>query len=258
MASAGIVGREHLDGPHGPFEPAGRVDPGRQAEADHAGREPRLVEAAGHFHQGPQPDRGRPEDARQAVPDEDAVLAVERDDVGDRRQGDQAERPDQEVAEVGRGLLAVAEALADLPGELERDPRAAEVAAGVGAAGQARMDDHVGRRELGADRVVVGDDQLDAQLARERGLGDRRDAAVDRDDQRVRLRLGQLAEGLGVDAVAFLDPVRDVVDDVAGTGQLQAGPEDARAADAVDVVVAVDDDRSGPRGSPGRSARRPR
>ena len=30
---------------------------------------------------------------------------------------------------------------------------------------------------------------------------------------------------------------------LAGTGQLQAGPEDARAADAVDVVIAVDDDR---------------
>ena len=54
---------------------------------------------------------------------------------------------------------------------------------------------------------------------------------------------GQPPEGLGVDAVAFLDPVRDVIEHVAGAGQLQAGPEDARAADAVDVVIAVDDDR---------------
>ena len=57
-------------------------------------------------------------------------------------------RSHQVIAEVRRRPFAVAEALADLPGQLERHPRAAEVAAGVPAAGQARMDDHVGLRQL--------------------------------------------------------------------------------------------------------------
>ena len=130
-ASAGIVGGQHLHGPHGPLQPAGRVDPGRQAEAHHAGGQPRLVQAAGDLHQGLEPDHRRRGDAVQPVTDDDPVLVDQRDDVGHRRHRDQAQGPDQEVAEMGRGLLAVAEALADLPGELEGDPRAAEVAARI-------------------------------------------------------------------------------------------------------------------------------
>ena len=118
---------------------------------------------------------------------------------------------------MGRRLLAVAEALADLPGQLERHRRAAEVAERVAAPRQPRVDDHVGLGQLGADRVVVGDDQLDAQLARQPGLGDGRDPAVDRDDQLGRRApSASLPQRLGVDAVALLDPVRDVIVDVLG------------------------------------------
>ena len=109
---------------------------------------------------------------------------AERHDVGHRGQRHQADRADQEVAEVGRGLLAVAEALADLPGELERHPRAAEVAAGVPAAVEPGMDDHVGLGQVVPDGVVVGHDELDAQLARQPRLVHGRDPAIDRDDQR--------------------------------------------------------------------------
>ena len=169
--------------------------------------------------------------------------SISGNDVRDRGHRHQAQGLNQEVAKMGRGLLAVAKALADLPGELERHSCAAEVAAGVGAAGQARMNQHVGRREIGPDRVVVGHDQLHAQLTRQRGLGHRRDAAIHRDHQRGLVSLGQPAQGLGVDPVAFLDPVRNVIVHVTGAGQFQTGPEHARAADAVDVIIAVDDDR---------------
>ena len=130
-----------------------------------------------------QPGRGLAGDPGQAVPDHHAILVRERHHVGDRRQRDQAHGPDQEVAEVGRGALAVAEALADLPGQLERDARPAQIAARIGAARQPRVDDHVRLRQARADRVVVGHDQLDAQLAGQLGLADRRDPAIDRDDQ---------------------------------------------------------------------------
>ena len=181
-------------------------------------------------------------DPGQAVPHHHPILVRERHHVGDRRQRDQSQGTDQEFAEVGRGPLAVAKALADLPGQLERDRRAAQIGAGLMAAGQAWVDDRVGLRQRPADRVVVGDDQLDAQLARQLGLAHRRDAAIDRDDQ-LGLVLGrQLAQGLGIDPVAFLDAMGDVVLDVGGPGQPQARPQDAGAAHAVDVVVAVNDD----------------
>ena len=57
------------------------------------------------------------------------------------------------------------------------------------------------------------------------------------------MSLRQLPKCLRIDAVAFLDPMRNVIKHMARTGQLQAGPEHAGAADAVDVVVTVDDDR---------------
>ena len=72
---------------------------------------------------------------------------------------------DQEVAQMRRGTLAVAEALADLPGQLEGDARPAEIAAGIGATRPSRVDDNGRLGKVGADRVVVGHDQLDAELA---------------------------------------------------------------------------------------------
>ena len=104
------------------------------------------------------------------------------------------------------------------------------------------MDQHVGRGQFRTDRVVIGHDQLEAQLARQPCLGHRRDAAIDGDNQRLRMLFGQPPQGLAVDPIAFLDPVRNVINHLACAGQLQAGPEDAGAADTVHVVIAVDDD----------------
>lgn len=55
-----------------------------------------------------------------------------------------AERMDQVIAQMRRRLLAVAEALANLPGQLEGDRRAAEIAEGIRASGQPGMDQNVG------------------------------------------------------------------------------------------------------------------
>ena len=188
------------------------------------------------------PALGPVADPRQAVPHHHAILIRKRNHVGDRRQGDQSQRTHQKVTQVRRGPLAVAKTLADLPGQLERHGRAAEIGAGGMAAGQARMDDRVGPRHRRADRVVIGDDQLDAQLTRQLGLAHRRDPAIDRDDQAGLVFDRQLAQGFGIDPVPFLDAVGDVVFNIAGAGQPKARPQDAGAAHAVDVVVAVNDD----------------
>ena len=126
------------------------------------------------------------------------------------------------------------------PGEFHGHARAAEAAEGIVAAGQSRMDDGGGLGQLRAGLVVVGDDQFDAQFAGEVRLVDAADAAIDGDEQ-FALVGGQRADGLGVQSVAFVDAMGDVVADV-GAEQFQAEPEDGGAGHAVDVVIAVDDD----------------
>jgi hypothetical protein len=88
--------------------------------------------------------------------------------------------------------------------------------------------------------VVVGDDQVHAAVAGDLGLLDGGDAAVDRDDQ-LRALVAQLGQRLGVQAVAFLDAVGDVELGVPAE-HADRVPQDAGGRDAVDVVVAVDDD----------------
>ena len=68
------------------------------------------------------------------------------------------------------------------------------------------------------------------------------DSAVDGDHKAGMFFGGEPSERIGIDAVTFFDAVRNVVADVRGAGDLEAFPEDAGAADAVDVVVAIDHD----------------
>ena len=88
--------------------------------------------------------------------------------------------------------------------------------------------------------VMVRDDQVHAELLRQVRRRDRGDPAID-GDQQPGARLGQGADRLAVQAVAFVDAVGDVVIDL-GPEQRQQLPEDGDAGDAVDVVVAVDGD----------------
>ena len=88
--------------------------------------------------------------------------------------------------------------------------------------------------------VMIGDDQVDAELARaQRRLG-AADAAVDRDDQRHAFGV-QPIDRRRLQAVAVAQPFGDEVDDVAAE-QLERAPQDDGGRDAVDVVVAVDGD----------------
>src|SRR2546425_12289499 len=87
--------------------------------------------------------------------------------------------------------------------------------------------------------VVVGDDEIDAELARERGLPHGGDAAVDGPDDARPVR-GELAERLAVETVPLLVAVRDVrADDRAELAERT--DDDRRAGDAVDVAVPLDD-----------------
>ena len=172
--------------------------------------------------------------------DEDAVLVLQRHHVGDQAQGRQHHAVQQEVPVARRDPVAAAGQLAQRPGHLEGHPRAGQAAEGIGGAGQARM--HPRRRlgQLLLHLVMIGDDQLQAEPARFLGLGQAGDAAIDRNHQRG-ARLGDLPQGLGVEAVTFLQAIGHVEIDTRPQ-QAQRLPEDGRARDAIGVVVAVDAD----------------
>jgi len=88
--------------------------------------------------------------------------------------------------------------------------------------------------------VVVGDDEIDAVGAEGLGFLDGGDSAVDGGDE-LGAGFGDGFEGVGVEAVAFFETFGDVVVDVAAE-EGDGVPEDGGCGDAVDVVVAVDDD----------------
>ena len=68
--------------------------------------------------------------------------------------------------------------------QLQRDADAGEVLVGIAAVVPLRVDHRQRRRQLGVRLVMVGDDQIDAELARAPRRVGAADAAVDRDDQR--------------------------------------------------------------------------
>ena len=75
----------------------------------------------------------------QAEPGDDAVLADERDDVGERADGGNLHE--------GRQPLVLAGALAERLHQLQRDADAGEVLVGIGAVVALGIDDRQGRRQ---------------------------------------------------------------------------------------------------------------
>ena len=122
--------------------------------------------------------------------------------------------------------------------ELQRDADAGEVLVRVGAVVALRVHHRDGVGQLDVGLVVVGDDEIDAELAgaaRGRGAAD---AAVHRDDDPRAIRL-QAIEGGRLQAVAVAQPLGDEMHDI-GAEQLERPPQDDGRRDAVHVVVAVD------------------
>ncbi len=230
---------EQFDGQLGMTHAPGGVEPRGEPEAhmlavDLLVREPRRLDQRPQAHQlgvvhAQQPESG-----------EDPILAGKRHDVGDGAESRQAGGVDKELAEVGPDPFGLRERSSNSPGEFERDAGTADIR--VGVAGQdGRMHDHVGLRQRGAGCVMIGDDQGQADLAGDLGFLYGGDAAV-HGNHRVGPIPANLPQGLGVDAIPFLQAVGHVERDPAA-GQGQQVPQDGRRGNSVDVVVSVDDDR---------------
>jgi hypothetical protein len=178
---------------------------------------------------------------REAVADEEPVLADERDHVGDR-----AERGEREpLAQRGAHVAALPplgrQRLEERARELERDARARESRARMVARQEERVHDRERRRRDVGLLMVVGHEHVDAGLLQPADRRERRDAVVDRDEHgglaAQHDRLARLGEAVAVDvALRHVD-----VDD--GAHRAQHPREQARARQSVDVGVAEDEDR---------------
>ena len=184
-------------------------------------------------------------DAFQAMLDQDAVLVLERDHVGDESERRQADRIEQEFAEFRGDALGAAGALGNRPGQFKCDPRAREFSERILRTGQARMDE---RRRTRQERaidplfhlVMVGDDEFESEFTGDFGFGQAGDAAVDAYDQRY-LGADEVAEFRRVQPVAFGKAQRRV--ELHVRAQLRQQPhQDGGASHAVDVVVPVNAD----------------
>ncbi len=175
MVSArfGVAGQQQLDAGVGAVQAPRGVDARRQAKADRL-----LVDGGGvglgDPHQRAQADALGATERDEALAHEPAVLAAQRNAVGDRGQ-----RDDVEVL-VGLGRIAPG-GLQQSAGELVRDAGGAEVRGGIPAGH--RMDGRSGRQPaVGSRLVVIGDDHVEPELVGARDLLDRGDRAVDGDD----------------------------------------------------------------------------
>ena len=83
-----IVGQQQLEAHVGPAQPAGRVDPRRQPEAERPGVDRARIGAA-DADQRSQAGLGRVRERRQTLSDEPPVLVDQWHEVGDRRERDQ-------------------------------------------------------------------------------------------------------------------------------------------------------------------------
>ncbi len=238
-----IAGEEELDPRVSSVEAPGGVDPRCQAEAQVPRVEARGL-TAGDLDQGPHPGAPGAPCQLEPAPGQRAVLAQQRDKVGDRGKGDEIE------IELGCGRIAAGR-LPQAPGQLPGDRRPAELGERVSA--QRRVEDRaVG--ELGTRLVMVGDDHLHPPLPRPGDRVDRGDRAVHGEDQRG-AALGERIDTCLGEPIAVGHPVGD--QPVAIGPQLAEGADgDRRGADPVDVEVAVDGDPLAPLDraeEPGRS-----
>ena len=161
-----VVRQEELERGARMPEPSCGVDPRRKAEADRARIDGRGIDPRG-AHECSQPGVRRDCEPLQARGDQTSVLVEKRDDVRDRGERDEVEP----AVEVGR---------AECLRELVDDTGSAEL--GERVVGRTRRDHGAVGKRL-ARPVVVGDDDVEPQLLGVRDLFDRRDPAIDREDQ---------------------------------------------------------------------------
>jgi hypothetical protein len=226
-----ILREQQAERVFGVVDPTRGVETRTENESDLGGTDAAELEAAA-IDERANADQRHSVQRVQSRPCQDAIRAAERDDIGDGRQRGEL----QQIASLFCVGLRAEQPLR----ELERDARAGEILVDRGIARPPRVHQSEGLGEVRGRMVVVRHDEIDAQVAGEERLVHRGHAAVDRDDH-LRTVRRQVPQRRGVDAVALLVAVWDVRRD-ARAEPAESADEDGGTGDAIDVIVAVDDD----------------
>ena len=183
---------------------AGRIDTRRDLKSNLPRRRRAALAQTGDLQQRAQSFVLHHAQSIQSMLDDDAILTRQRHDVRHRPDGHQLQERLQNSAQFVRGPV---QRLQQSLRQLERDTDAAKIFFRIGAARLIRIEDGQRRRQLGFRQMMVGDDDVDAQLSRPPHHFSGPNARVHADDERHTFRAGAL-DNFRAHAVALLETIR--------------------------------------------------
>ncbi|MNR07238.1 hypothetical protein D3C85_1233540 [compost metagenome] len=175
--------------------------------------------------------------------DQDAVVGVQRHHVGDAAQGHQVEQLGQvRLGQAAAGEpVQLAQPRAQGQHHVEDHPDPGQRLARKAATRLVGIDDGIGRRQLRAGQVVVGDQHREARRLGRRHAVEAGDAVV-HCDQQLRLLVQRHGDDLRGQAVAVLEAVGHQIVDMRRAQHAQRQHADRAGGGAVGIEVADDDD----------------
>ena len=233
-----VVGHEAGDADRHVREPAGGIDTRACDKAKVVGRCASRIAAARGEQRGYPRLHASGTDASQALLDQDAIDAIEPDDVGDGAQRHEIEQRGKVRLGAVHEPPEAAQRGAQGDQQIEHDADPSQMLAGIVAPWLIRVHDPCGVRQPIAGQMMVGDQHVDAPSTRGGNALDAGDAVVDGDDQ-GRLPLRREGDNFRRQAVAEFEPVWHQEVDQA-THRRQPAHADRACSCAVRVVVGDD------------------
>ena len=225
-----VLAENELQRRHRAIHPACGIDARRDGIADIFGGDG----LSGQTDLVQQGDETRPVRSAQLLQtglDEGAVFSGQRHDVRHRADSSQ-------VAAVFQHFLG--RTAVQCRAELKRHACTAQTLEGAVVVFPARVDDRHRLRQCLRRKVVVGDDQIDAQRSRKRRFLDRRDAVIHGHDELIALVVDGLDGVLGQTVAVALPAGEHTLDVRAHSFQVLI--EQCRCGHAVHIVIAENDD----------------
>ena len=238
----GVLFEQARDAQRHVLQPSGGVQARADGEAQVRGGELRL-RPPGDLHQRLNA-RPRPAGANapQALMHQDAVVAVERNDVGHGAHGDEIEPVGQVRFRPGVEVPTCAQHAAHGAHQVVGDADAGQMRARESGVRQVRIHQRERGRQFLARQVVVGHHHIHASRARHFHAVDARYAVVHR-HQHLRLALQSDAHQFGRQSIAELETVGDEKADVLFVGAERPQQRDAERGSRGAVGIEVADDQ---------------
>ncbi len=238
-----IVRKQAFDTQADVVDAPGRIEPRRDDKPQVRGAGLGAISLAAAEKRGDAGARAAFADTPQTGFDEDAIVVVQGNEVGDRAEGHEIEQRRKigfEHSRFGEPSVS-AQAGAQCQQQIEHHADAGQGLARERVAGKIRVDHRIGIRERSSRQMMIGDDDTNPARSRRRDACVCRHAIVDRDEQVGSLR-GQFLDQGRAQAVAVHGAIRHAVAHIARTQQAQAAQRNRCSGRAVAIEIADHDD----------------